>query len=286
VSEANILWIMISGPYGTGARSDAERAANLRAMNRAALDVVRRGHVPVIGVNMALPIIEADGPASYDEHMMPISLALADRCDAVLRIGGASKGADEEVERIRARGGRVYRSIDEVPLRGDWRARSLPTQDRGITIRGLATGEAAECERILRSLPDWFGIEESLRRYVADLAELEATVAIVSGEIAGFMSLRRHNSWTTEIDVIAVRPEHHGRGTGRALVEDAEARIRLRGMKFFQVKTLGPSRPSEHYDRTRHFYERMGFLPLEENDLWGPANPCLIMVKHLDASRR
>jgi len=48
--------------------------------------------------------------------MMPLSLAAADRCDAVLRIGGPSTGADQEVERIRARGGAVYRSIDELPV--------------------------------------------------------------------------------------------------------------------------------------------------------------------------
>ncbi len=280
--DATGSWIMISGPYGTGARTGADRAANLGAMNRAAVEVLRRGHVPVVGVNMALPIIEADGPASYDEHMMPISLAVADRCDAVLRIGGDSKGADAEVERIRARGGRVYRSIDEVPVR-ERKAADLAAQDPGFTIRDLGAGEAADCERILRSLPDWFGIEESLRRYVADLAELEASVAVVSGEIAGFMSLRRHNSWTTEIDVIGVRPDHHRHGIGRALVRSAEARLRSRGTEFLQVKTLGPSRPSEHYDRTRRFYERVGFRPLEENDLWGPVNPCLIMVKHLGA---
>ena len=47
--------------------------------------------------------------------MMPLSLALADRCDAVLRIGGDSAGADQEVERIRGRGGAVYRGVDEIP---------------------------------------------------------------------------------------------------------------------------------------------------------------------------
>jgi len=78
--------------------------------------VLRRGHVPIIGVNLALPIIEAAGPETYDQIMMPLSLAAAERCDAVLRIGGPSTGADQEVERIRARGGAVYRSIAELPV--------------------------------------------------------------------------------------------------------------------------------------------------------------------------
>ena len=96
------MWIMVSGPYRGGARTEADRQANLDAMNRAAYEVFAKGHVPVIGVNMALPIIQVRGPEAYDEIMMPVSLALADRCDACLRIGGASRGADDEVERFRS----------------------------------------------------------------------------------------------------------------------------------------------------------------------------------------
>lgn len=109
------LWIMVAGPYTSGTRDEAVRAGNLRAMNRAAHAVWKRGHVPVIGVNMALPVIEAAGRAHFDAIMMPLSLALAERCDAVLRIGGPSKGADQEVALIRANGGRVFMSAEEIP---------------------------------------------------------------------------------------------------------------------------------------------------------------------------
>jgi hypothetical protein len=109
------MWIMVAGPYRTGTRTADEREENLRVLNRAAYEVLRRGHVPIIGVNLALPIIEAAGPEKYAEIMSPMSLAAADRCDAILRVGGPSAGADEEVERIRARGGTVFRSIDDVP---------------------------------------------------------------------------------------------------------------------------------------------------------------------------
>jgi hypothetical protein len=48
------------------------------------------------------------------------------------------------------------------------------------------------------------------------------------------------------------------------------------------VKTLGPSRRSERYERTRRFYEARGFVPLEElAGFWDENNPCLILVKHL-----
>ena len=109
------LWVMISGPYTTGAKTKTDRERNLTAMNRAAYEVFRRGHVPVIGVNLALPIVDASGADTFDEVMMPLSLAVADRCDAVLRLEGASTGADEEVERIQSRGGKVYYAVEELP---------------------------------------------------------------------------------------------------------------------------------------------------------------------------
>ena len=110
------MWIMVGGPYGTGAKSGADRAANLARMNEAALAVWRKGHVPIIGVNLALPIVAAAGSnATADaEIMMPLSLALAERCDAFLRIGGASVGADREMARFVAAGKQVFGSVDDI----------------------------------------------------------------------------------------------------------------------------------------------------------------------------
>ena len=111
------MWIMIGGPYGTGAQSPADRAANLARMNDAALAVFRKGHVPIIGVNLALPVIAAAGGDADNERqiMMPLSLALTERCDAFLRVGGASIGADQEMQRFVAAGKPVFRTIEEVP---------------------------------------------------------------------------------------------------------------------------------------------------------------------------
>ena len=108
------MWIMIGGPYGTGAKTAADRAANLARMNEAALALFRKGHVPIIGVNLALPVIEAAGGDAETEILMPLSLALVERCDAFLRIGGHSVGADQEMERFVAAGKRVFRSIEEI----------------------------------------------------------------------------------------------------------------------------------------------------------------------------
>jgi hypothetical protein len=109
------MWIMVSGPYTSGGADAVLRAARLAETNQAALALLRLGHVPVIGVNMALPVIAVAGEANFHAIMMPLSLALAERCDACLRIGGASAGADAEAARFAARGLPVYRSLEEVP---------------------------------------------------------------------------------------------------------------------------------------------------------------------------
>jgi hypothetical protein len=108
------MWIIVSGPYRKGSTEPAAWAANLRRLNAAAYEIFRQGHVPVIGVNMALPVIDAAGSGEYDELMMPLSLSLTERCDADLRIGGHSLGADGEVARFHERNLPVFHSMDEI----------------------------------------------------------------------------------------------------------------------------------------------------------------------------
>ncbi len=112
-------WILVAGPYSSGAANEKEKQQNLDVLNQAALELFRRGYIPIIGVNNARPLIQlaekVGGKNANDIIMMPYSLALAERCDVCLRIGGASKGADEEVARFRAANKDVYNDISEVP---------------------------------------------------------------------------------------------------------------------------------------------------------------------------
>jgi len=107
---------MIAGPYTSGSNDKKQWKRNHEELNRYAYQVFLKGHIPVIGVNVALPIIEVAGSHMFDDVMMPISLALAERCDAVLRIGGSSKGADEEVEVFKKRELPVYYGLNEIPI--------------------------------------------------------------------------------------------------------------------------------------------------------------------------
>jgi CMP-2-keto-3-deoxyoctulosonic acid synthetase len=110
---------MISGPYRSGTDDPKIWAGNLVNMNEAAHQLLHKGHIPIIGVNMALPIIEAAGQDQYDAIMMPISMSLATRCDAVLRIGGISANADKEVEQFQKKGLPIYFSVDEIPYKDE-----------------------------------------------------------------------------------------------------------------------------------------------------------------------
>lgn len=55
------------------------------------------------------------GDAAFTEVFHPIAERLLGRCDAVLRIGGPSEGADRLIATARARGLAVYHSLREVP---------------------------------------------------------------------------------------------------------------------------------------------------------------------------
>jgi coenzyme F420-0:L-glutamate ligase/coenzyme F420-1:gamma-L-glutamate ligase len=135
-------------------------------------------------------------------------------------------------------------------------------------------------ETVLRALPDWFGIEEATRAYIDDVAALP-TFATADG--AAFLSLKLHTQRSGEIHVMGVRPERHRDGLGRQLVRTAEAWCAANGIEYLQVKTLAETHPSEHYARTRSFYEAMGFVPLEVfSRLWDESSPALLLVKRVE----
>ncbi|UMY66907.1 MULTISPECIES: DUF4406 domain-containing protein [unclassified Flavobacterium] len=116
------LMILVAGPYRSGTNDDPQRIeANVKAMTDVALKLYRIGHMPVLGEWFALPLIEAAGSkqigdAVFNEIFHPIAVKLIDYCDAVLRMGGASAGADEMVRTGREKGKQVFFELSEVPV--------------------------------------------------------------------------------------------------------------------------------------------------------------------------
>lgn len=113
--------ILIAGPYRSGTGDDPARMeANVAAMEAYALPLFRAGHIPVVGEWLALPLVRLAGSNgvgddAFNEIFHPIAERLLEKCDAVLRVGGASQGADLMVAVARQHGLTVYYSLDDVP---------------------------------------------------------------------------------------------------------------------------------------------------------------------------
>lgn len=148
-----------------------------------------------------------------------------------------------------------------------------------MTLKILRRPAGAECASILAELPEWFGIPQSNADY-AEAAERErAWVAQEARETLGVMVLMDHGFAAIDVHLLAVRRRSHRQGVGKALIGKALAVTRALGKPYLTVKTQGPSAGYESYDRTRRFYEAVGFQGLEEfTEIWGPENPCLIMI--------
>lgn len=121
MTQGGGLWILVAGPYRSGTGDDpGKMAANVRAMEAYALPLFRAGHIPVVGEWFALPLValagsKRVGDAAFDEIFHPIAERLLARCDAVLRVGGPSQGADLMVKVGQERGLRIFRRLVEVP---------------------------------------------------------------------------------------------------------------------------------------------------------------------------
>lgn len=115
------LMILVAGPYRSGTNDNPILIeANVKAMENAALELFQLGHLPVLGEWFALPLIEVAGSKEigdeiFNEIFHPIAIQIIDHCDAVFRIGGASKGADDMVNAGKAKGKIIFYNKTEIP---------------------------------------------------------------------------------------------------------------------------------------------------------------------------
>lgn len=115
------MLILIAGPYRSGTGDDPRKMAdNLRRLEEPSHALFKAGHVPMIGEWVALPVWRAAGGATvgdalYEEIFHPTAHRLLQLCEGVLRLPGASTGADNDVRIARERGIPVWFSLEEVP---------------------------------------------------------------------------------------------------------------------------------------------------------------------------
>jgi hypothetical protein len=115
------LMILIAGPYASGTGGDPVlMRENLDRLEGAAWPLFRAGHIPMIGEWVALPVLRSAGASGPDDPLAddvlyPTARRLLQHCDAVLRLPGESRGADQDVEIARERGLPVYTALSDVP---------------------------------------------------------------------------------------------------------------------------------------------------------------------------
>ncbi len=116
------MMILIAGPYRSGTNDDPIlMKQNLDFLESVALAIFRAGHLPIIGEWVALPLLKLAGSKEvgdelYDEILYPVAKQLLTKCDAILRLEGVSKGADEDVRIGRERGLKIFFSLEELLL--------------------------------------------------------------------------------------------------------------------------------------------------------------------------
>jgi hypothetical protein len=115
------MMILIAGPYRSGTNDDPEKInANVHLMESFALPIFRKGHIPVLGEWFALPLVSLAGSKQigdepFNEIFHPIAVRLLDKCDAVLRVGGSSTGADQMVSVAKEKGAKIFYALEEIP---------------------------------------------------------------------------------------------------------------------------------------------------------------------------
>ncbi|HTT20493.1 MAG TPA: hypothetical protein VMG82_16200 [Candidatus Sulfotelmatobacter sp.] len=120
-TQSKAMMILIAGPYRSGTNDDPVLIQkNVAEMESYALPIFRAGHIPILGEWLALPLVhlagsQKIGDAVFNEIFHPIATRLLEKCDAVLRVGGPSAGADEMVRVGRALGLTIYANPAEIP---------------------------------------------------------------------------------------------------------------------------------------------------------------------------
>lgn len=106
--------IAVAGPYS--ADTEEQRKKNLIVLNTAAARLLELGHVPVIGVNAALPVLEQAHVEDTYKAIMDISMAAISDCDAILVLA-ESRGTLMERDFLMAKDKPVFYSIGEIEER-------------------------------------------------------------------------------------------------------------------------------------------------------------------------
>jgi len=137
-------------------------------------------------------------------------------------------------------------------------------------------------DKVLRALPEWFGNDSANADYIATSADLPFWAVFSKGEPIGFLAAKAYNTLHIGLYTMGILSEYQRMSIGRGLFNTFQNYCLNNGYTYMSVKTLDYSCDYEPYNKTRKFYEAMGFQPFEViKEVWDENNPCLIMIKDL-----
>ena len=84
-----------------------------------------------------------------------------------------------------------------------------------------ADTKRAVARKVLEALHDWFEVDESREKYIAESAGQTFIAAEENNEYVGFLCLKETGRETVELAVMGVLKEFHRKGLGRELFEEA-----------------------------------------------------------------
>ncbi|MDR2276365.1 MAG: GNAT family N-acetyltransferase [Vagococcus sp.] len=149
-----------------------------------------------------------------------------------------------------------------------------------ITLENSPKNKQIIVSEVLKDLPEWFGMDDSITEYIENSAIYPLWVAKKYNEVLGFINLKETAENVGEIYCMGIKKKWHGKKIGTYLFAEFEEYAKLH-YKFIQVKTVKQGRYKE-YDQTINFYKSVGFIEFEVfPTLWDEWNPCLIMIKSI-----
>ena len=149
-----------------------------------------------------------------------------------------------------------------------------------IVIR--KTNEFEKALGIAKTLPEFF-TQQGLDEIKVQLPDQAVYGAYDGEELIACISYKKVNDSTIDIAFLFMLETYHGKGIGTRLVEESLA-VEGGEFKVCQVNTLAETVEDAGYARTRKFYEKLGFIPIEiihPYPGWGMENPCQIYVRFL-----
>lgn len=122
-----------------------------------------------------------------------------------------------------------------------------------------------DCLSIARELGEYF-TEDGLAKMADDLKKHSLFVTLDAKTVLGFASVLKINGKTAEITWMAVRRDKQDRGIGSKIIDCLVSDLRSQKFAILKVKTLAGIVDYKPYERTRKFYEKMGFIHIETID--------------------